>query len=164
MNQVVEYKNIITDELEVKIIDILINKKENNHNYNMIIKRKIKSLSEEEVKYLIEEILYDSLSEIKNYELCKTDINDIFKRVDNVMDYFYDKSIIDEIEDIEMLADDLIKKSLGINDRNIILPVDVAYLIEYGLPSTINIKIITNSLFWMILRIVCFNYISLKRL
>jgi len=164
MNQVVEYKNIITDELEVKIIDILINKKENNHNYNMIIKRKIKKLSEEEVKYLIEEILYDSLSEIKNYELCKTDINDIFKRVDNVMDYFYDKSIIDEIEDIEMLADDLIKKSLGINDRNIILPVDVAYLIEYGLPSTINIKIITNSLFWMILRIVCFNYISLKRL
>jgi len=164
MNQVVEYKNIITDELEVKIIDILINKKENNHNYNMIIKRKIKSLSEEEVKYLIEEILYDSLSEIKNYELCKTDINDIFKRVDNVMDYFYDKSIIDEIEDIEMLADDLIKKSLGINDRNIILPVDVVYLIEYGLPSTINIKIITNSLFWMILRIVCFNYISLKRL
>jgi len=80
------------------------------------------------------------------------------------MDYFYDKSIIDEIEDIEMLADDLIKKSLGINDRNIILPVDVVYLIEYGLPSTINIKIITNSLFWMILRIVCFNYISLKRL
>jgi len=164
MNQVLEYKNIIIDELEAKITDILLNKKEINHNYNMIIKRKIKFLSEEEVKYLIEEILSDSLSEIKNYKLCKTDINDIFKRVDNVMDYFYDKSIIDEIEDIEMLADDLIKKSLGINDRNIILPVDVVYLIEYGLPSTINIKIITNSLFWMILRIVCFNYISLKRL
>lgn len=117
----------------------------------------IRDLKETEKEKIIEEIINNQLIELK--EKTEKKVRNVFKQVDEITDYFikvYDDSdIINEYDDI---ANDLLFKALGKNGRKLEFPINIYYIKNYCLSSSISDNQLYDSLVWIALRLVAINY------
>ena len=118
----------------------------------------IHDLKEEEKESVIEEIINNQLNELKSKPEEK--IRKVFRQVDEITDYFIkyysdDSDIVSESDDI---ANDLLFKALGKNERVLELPINISYIKNYCLSSNIKNKQLYDSLVWIALRLVAINY------
>ena len=118
----------------------------------------IKDLKETEKESIIEEVINNQLLELKHRKY--KEIRKVFKQVDDITDYFIkyyndDSDIVSECDDI---ADDLLFKTIGRNERTINMPININYIKEYCLSSNISNSQIYDSLVWIALRLITINY------
>lgn len=118
----------------------------------------IHDLKEEEKESVIEEIINNQLNELKSKPEEK--IRKVFRQVDEITDYFIkyysdDSDIVSESDDI---ANDLLFKALGKNERVLELPINISYIKNYCLSSNIKNNQLYDSLVWIALRLVAINY------
>lgn len=88
----------------------------------------IKDLNTDEKEKILEDIINNQLVELKDKSEEK--IKNVFKQVDDITDYFikyYDDNsdIVSECDDI---ANDLLFKALGKNNRKLELPINLSYI------------------------------------
>lgn len=88
----------------------------------------IKDLNTDEKEKILEDIINNQLVELKDKSEEK--IKSVFKQVDDITDYFikyYDDNsdIVSECDDI---ANDLLFKALGKNNRKLELPINLSYI------------------------------------
>lgn len=118
----------------------------------------IKDLNTDEKEKVLEEIINNQLVELKDKSEEK--IKSVFKQVDDITDYFikyYDDNsdIVSECDDI---ANDLLFKALGKNNRKLELPINLSYIKNYCLSSSIKDNQLYDSLVWISLRLVAIAY------
>ena len=122
----------------------------------------IQNLKKDEKEKILENIINNQLVELK--DIPKETIISVFKQVDEITDYFikfYDDNsdIVSECDDI---ANDLLFKSLGRNNRKLELPINLSYIKNYCLSSNIKDNQLYDSLVWITLRLVailhCIKY------
>ena len=122
----------------------------------------IQNLKNDEKEKILENIINNQLLELKN--ILEEKIISVFKQVDEITDYFikfYDDNsdIVSECDDI---ANDLLFKSLGRNNRKLELPINLSYIKNYCLSSNIKDNQLYDSLVWITLRLVailhCIKY------
>ena len=122
----------------------------------------IQNLKNDEKEKILENIINNQLLELKN--IPEEKIISVFKQVDEITDYFikfYDDNsdIVSECDDI---ANDLLFKSLGRNNRKLELPINLSYIKNYCLSSNIKDNQLYDSLVWISLRLVailhCIKY------
>lgn len=118
----------------------------------------IHDLKKEEKESVIEEIINNQLNELKSKPEEK--IRKVFRQVDELTDYFIkyysdDSDIVSESDDI---ANDLLFKALGKNERVLELPINISYIKNYCLSSNIKNNQLYDSLVWIALRLVAINY------
>lgn len=117
----------------------------------------IHDLKKEEKESVIEEIINNQLNELKSKPEEK--IRKVFRQVDEITDYFIkyysdDSDIVSESDDI---ANDLLFKALGKNERVLELPINISYIKNYCLSSNIKNNQLYDSLVWIALRLVAIN-------
>lgn len=118
----------------------------------------IHDLKKEEKESVIEEIINNQLNELKSKPEEK--MRKVFRQVDEITDYFIkyysdDSDIVSESDDI---ANDLLFKALGKNERVLELPINISYIKNYCLSSNIKNNQLYDSLVWIALRLVAINY------
>lgn len=118
----------------------------------------IKDLNTDEKEKILEDIINNQLVELKDKSEEK--IKSVFKQVDDITDYFikyYDDNpdIVSECDDI---ANDLLFKALGKNNRKLELPINLSYIKNYCLSSSIKDNQLYDSLVWISLRLVAISY------
>lgn len=122
----------------------------------------IQNLKNDEKEKILENIINNQLLELKN--IPEETIISVFKQVDEITDYFikfYDDNsdIVSECDDI---ANDLLFKSLGKNNRKLEIPINLSYIKNYCLSSNIKDNQLYDSLVWISLRLVailhCIKY------
>ena len=118
----------------------------------------INDLKKEQKEEIIEEVINNQLNELKDKDDKK--IRKVFKQVDDITDYFIkyyddDSDIVSECDEI---ADDLLFKTIGRNNRSINIPININYIKEYCLSSSISNNQIYDSLVWIALRLIAINY------
>lgn len=117
----------------------------------------VRDLKESEKEKIIEEIINNQLIELK--EKSEEKVRNVFNQVDDITDYFIkvhdDTDIINESDDI---ANDLLFKAIGRNERTLELPVSSSYIKNYCLSSNISNNQLFDSLVWIALRLVAINY------
>ena len=118
----------------------------------------INDLKNEQKKKVIEEIINNQLNELKNNK--DIDIRKVFKQVDDITDYFikYYDDDSDIVSECDQIADDLLFKAIGRNERKLELPVSSSYIKNYCLSSNISNNQLLDSLVWIALRLVAINY------
>lgn len=118
----------------------------------------IKDLNTDEKEKILEDIINNQLVELK--DKLEEKIKSVFKQVDDITDYFikyYDDNsdIVSECDDI---ANDLLFKALGKNNRKLELPINLSYIKNYCLSSSIKDNQLYDSLVWISLRLVAISY------
>ena len=118
----------------------------------------IQNLKNDEKEKILENIINNQLLELKN--IPEETIISVFKQVDEITDYFikfYDDNsdIVSECDDI---ANDLLFKALGKNNRKLELPINLSYIKNYCLSSSIKDIQLYDSLVWISLRLVAISY------
>ena len=118
----------------------------------------INDLKNEQKEKVIEEIINNQLNELKNNK--DIDIRKVFKKVDDITDYFikYYDDDSDIVSECDQIADDLLFKAIGRNERKLELPVSSSYIKNYCLSSNISNNQLLDSLVWIALRLVAINY------
>ena len=118
----------------------------------------INDLKNEQKEKVIEEIINNQLIELKNNK--DVDIRKVFKQVDDITDYFikYYDDDSDIVSECDQIADDLLFKAIGRNERKLELPVSSSYIKNYCLSSNISNNQLLDSLVWIALRLVAINY------
>ena len=118
----------------------------------------INDLKNEQKEKVIEEIINNQLNELKNNK--DIDIRKVFKQVDDITDYFikYYDDDSDIVSECDQIADDLLFKAIGRNERKLELPVRSSYIKNYCLSSNISNNQLLDSLVWIALRLVAINY------
>lgn len=118
----------------------------------------INDLKNEQKEKVIEEIINNQLNELKNNK--DIDIRKVFKQVDDITDYFikYYDDDSDIVSECDQIADDLLFKAIGRNERKLELPVSSSYIKNYCLSSNISNNQLLDSLVWIALRLVAINY------
>lgn len=119
----------------------------------------LNDLSNNETENVLEQLINEKLEEIKKSG--KSDKFSENKRlVDDVTEFFYDSKEEDEaiIEEGSCVATDLVLKTLGINGRDIELPVKISYIKEYCISNIIEEKDIRKTLLWIVLELSIVSY------
>lgn len=118
----------------------------------------INDLKSEQKEKVIEEIINNQLNELKDKDDKK--IRKVFKQVDDVTDYFikYYDDDSDIVSECDQIADDLLFKAIGRNERTLEFPIKVDDIKNYCLSSNINNNQIFDSLVWIALRLVAISY------
>ena len=118
----------------------------------------INDLKNEQKEKVIEEIINNQLNELKNNK--DIDIRKVFEQVDDITDYFikYYDDDSDIVSECDQIADDLLFKAIGRNERKLELPVSSSYIKNYCLSSNISNNQLLDSLVWIALRLVAINY------
>ncbi len=119
----------------------------------------IKDLSDEEKEQVLGEIINNQLLNLKKNATIEN-VRKVFKEVEDATDYFIkyyedDSDIVSECDDI---ADDLLFKTLGKNNRTLELPINISYIKNYCLSSNIKDNQLYDSLVWIALRLVAISY------
>lgn len=149
-----DYVQIITKKMTLNLSEVI---KVQEYTLDELTST-IKDLNTDEKEKVLEEIINNQLVELKDKSEEK--IKSVFKQVDDITDYFikyYDDNsdIVSECDDI---ANDLLFKALGKNNRKLELPINLSYIKNYCLSSSIKDNQLYDSLVWISLRLVAISY------
>ena len=118
----------------------------------------INKLSENDAEVVLEQLINERLEEIKNSPN-KDKYKDNIRAIDEITEFFIDNN--DESsssEEASYVVSDLINKVIGINGRNIVLPVKIDYIKDYCIRNIIEEKDIRKTLLWIVLELTVVSY------
>lgn len=130
------------------------------------------SLSLKEKYSLYEALINDYLKKIKSLKNHPS-MNDIAKDINNITefyDYTYgvdkqneESTLYEVMEEADDIVDDLYLKLIGVNGRNLKLPIKLDDIINLQIRGIINSDDIEKVIYWVILKLsVLYNYLSSK--
>ena len=130
------------------------------------------NLSYTEKYYLYEALINDYLRKIKSLKN-HLSMNDIAKDINDITefyDYTYgvddpkeESTLYEAMEEVDDIVDDLYLKLIGLNGRNLKLPIKLDDVINLQIRGIINSDDIEKVIYWVILKLsVLYNYLSRK--
>lgn len=130
------------------------------------------NLSYTEKYYLYEALINDYLRKIKSLKN-HLSMNDIAKDINDITefyDYTYgvddpkeESTLYEAMEEADDIVDDLYLKLIGLNGRNLKLPIKLDDVINLQIRGIINSDDIEKVIYWVILKLsVLYNYLSRK--
>lgn len=118
----------------------------------------INKLSENEIEFVLEKLINEKLEEIKNCSNIKKYQENI-RAIDDITDFFIEKDDDSSCyEEGSYVVSDLINKVIGINNRNIELPIKINYIKDYCIRNIIDEKDMRKTLLWIILELSVVSY------
>ena len=118
----------------------------------------INKLSENDAEVILEQLINDRLEEIKNSPN-KDKYRENIKSIDEITDFFiYNNDKSSSVEEGSFVVSDLINKVIGINDRNIELPLKIEFIKDYCIRNIIDKKDIKKTLLWIVLELTVVSY------
>ena len=118
----------------------------------------INKLSENEVEFVLEKIINQRLEEIKN-SINRDKYMENAKSIDEITDFFIDNSDnSSSIEEGSYVVSDLINKVMGINGRNINLPIKIEFIKDFCIRNIIDKKDMRKTLLWIVLELTIVSY------
>ena len=152
MKNINDYVVSIQENMEKKIE--IIRGIEYHYELESLIKD-LNGLPDTEKDIVLENLLNKYLELLKPI-YTKEKFKEVTREVDDITDFFADWGEDEEddyiVSEGDMVADDLICKVIGDNDRNIQLPVELKYLKDYCITSLISPKLMDRVITWIILR------------
>lgn len=144
----------ISDEIKsnvIKIQEVL------NLDLDNIVE-KISSLSDEEKDKVISIIINNQLLQLKK-ELSLEQFYKIKKDVDDITEYYISKQNEYDavVEEGDSVADEILFKVLGYNNRKIKLPIDISIIKEYCFSTDIKEEQFYDTLLWIALRYIAIS-------
>lgn len=126
-------------------------------------------LSESDKYLLYENLINDYLIKIKNLNK-KVELNKFSREIDDYLEFFsyrFNEKNKEYLSDIEFegdeIANDLYLKLIGINNRNLKLPINLNEIINYQINSIIDRKDIEKVIQWIILKLaIMYTCLKLK--
>ena len=111
-----------------------------------------KGLSKTEVSTIMESLINKYLEFLKPlYSVEKH--KQVSKEVDEITDFFSAGNDDTIVSEGDLIADDLIAKVAGRNNRKITLPIKIEFIKDYCISSIITPKEVDKVLLWIILRL-----------
>ena len=111
-----------------------------------------KGLSKTEVSTIMESLINKYLELLKPiYSVEKH--KQVSKEVDEITDFFSAGNDDTIVSEGDLIADDLIAKVAGRNNRKITLPIKIEFIKDYCISSIITPKEVDKVLLWIILRL-----------
>ena len=159
------YVDNITDNISNKIHKIL----DIEYHYDVLkLFDEIKDLSEDEKCRVIGDIINSLLLKIRDIDNIKDKIYEFYgegkydKYVEDLISFF----ATDESEEVqsegEIVAIDLINKTLGKNRRKLELPIEVDSIKNYCINSCIRDEDTELVLMWVVIKLICMYHIIEK--
>lgn len=159
MNIKKEEKNLellatsIRDEIKnnaVKILEV------SNLNLDDLV-RKMSNLNDEEKDNVISKIINNQLVQLKK-ELSIEQFRKIKKDVENITEYYINSSDeYDIVEEGDSIADDILFKVLGYNNRKMQLPIDISIIKKYCFSADIKEEKFYDTLVWIAMRYIAIS-------
>ena len=126
-----------------------------------------KDLSKDDKYSLYENLINNYLLKIKKLNK-KVELKRFSSSVDDCLDFFsngYDKQCNEYLADVESegdeIADDLYLKLIGMNNRDLELPINLREIIKYQIHSIIDDKDIEKVIQWVILKLaIMYTYLK----
>lgn len=164
-----DYFKQIIDSFNQKLDDITSIK----YHYDLFdIFKNINNQTENVKNDILEKLINNYLIEIK-----KSNIKDILdldeENINSTLEFFSyeyfckgEKSMqyYDLENEADHIANDLINKVLGTNNRTIQLPLKIKNIIQFNISSTIDEQDITKVIMWVIMKLSVVDYFSKKKL
>lgn len=150
-----EYASKLSGVLEDKIKEIISIK----YHYDLEeLTSSINKLSESEIDIVLEKLINERLDEIKNSPN-KDKYKDNIRFFDEITEFFIDNNDESSVsEEGSYVVSDLINKVIGVNNRNINLPVKIDYVKDYCIRNIIDEKDIRKTLLWIVLELTVVSY------
>lgn len=150
-----EYASKLSGVLEDKIKEITSIK----YHYDLEeLTSSINKLSESEIDIILEKLINERLDEIKNSPN-KDKYKDNIRSFDEITEFFIDNNDESSVsEEGSYVVSDLINKVIGVNNRNINLPVKIDYVKDYCIRNIIDEKDIRKTLLWIVLELTVVSY------
>ncbi|MBQ9181833.1 MAG: hypothetical protein IJ134_04295 [Bacilli bacterium] len=118
----------------------------------------INKLSENDAEVILEQLINERLEEIKNSPN-KDKYRENIKSIDEITDFFiYNNDKSSSVEEGSFVVSDLINKVIGINGRNIKLPLKIEFIKDYCIRNIIDKKDIKKTLLWIVLELTVVSY------
>lgn len=118
----------------------------------------INKLSENDAEVILEQLINERLEEIKNSPN-KDKYRENIKSIDEITDFFiYNNDKSSSVEEGSFVVSDLINKVIGINGRNIELPLKIEFIKDYCIRNIIDKKDIRKTLLWIVLELTVVSY------
>lgn len=144
-----EYVDTIHSTIEEKIKTIIAI--EYHYKLTSIINSS-KGLSKKEVSIIMESLINKYLELLKPiYSVDKH--KQVTREVDEITDFFSEGNDDAIISEGDLIADDLLAKVAGRNNRKITLPIKIEFIKDYCISSIITSKEVDKVLLWIILRL-----------
>ena len=118
-----------------------------------------------EYHYDLEKIfsITDNLSYTEKYYLYEALINDYLRKIKSLKNHLSMNDIAEAMEEADDIVDDLYLKLIGLNGRNLKLPIKLDDVINLQIRGIINSDDIEKVIYWVILKLsVLYNYLSRK--
>ena len=118
-----------------------------------------------EYHYDLEKIfsITDNLSYTEKYYLYEALINDYLRKIKSLKNHLSMNDIAKDMEEADDIVDDLYLKLIGLNGRNLKLPIKLDDVINLQIRGIINSDDIEKVIYWVILKLsVLYNYLSRK--
>lgn len=128
--------------------------------------KKMSNLNDEEKNNIISKIINNQLIQIKK-ELSIDQFRKIKINVEDITEYYVSSSDkCDIVEEGDSIADDILFKVLGYNNRKIQLPIDISIIKEYCFSADVKEEKFYDTLVWIIIRYIAIStansYYNLK--
>ncbi len=114
----------------------------------------VERLDKEKQEQVLSIMINKSLEELKSITL--EDYQSVSRDVDEVTDYFASKKEEFDavIEEGDYIANQMLYKVIGVNDRKISLPLDISIIKEYCFSSELKEEQFHDALMWIALRYI----------
>lgn len=120
--------------------------------------KKLKDLTEEEQNKVIESCINDCLSKIQNKNFSNKLLSKIEHDIDEILDFYDNETLAEVIEEASCVSFDLIKKTIGYNDRKLLLPIELDYVKTYCIHNIIKEEDIQLTTIFILLHLSSFIY------
>ena len=138
----------ITEEIKsntTKILELL------ELNLDDLVK-KVSNLNDEEKDSIISKIINNQLFQLKK-ELSIEQFRKIKRNVEDITEYYVDSTNeYDIVEEGDSIADDILFKVLGYNNRKMQLPIDISIIKKYYFSADMKEEKFYDTLLWIALR------------
>lgn len=152
MKNINDYVVSIQENMEKKIEKI------RGIEYHYELESLIKDLNglQDNEKDIVLESLLNKYLELLKPIYTKEKFKEVAREVDDITDFFADWGENEEddciVSEGDMVADDLIYKVIGENDRKIQFPIQLKFVKDYCITSLISPKLMDQVITWIILR------------
>lgn len=143
----------ITDEIKNSVVKILEVSKLNLDD----LVEKMNNLNDEEKDNVISKIINNQLIQLKK-ELTIEQFRKIKSDVENITEYYINSSDkYDIVEEGDTIADDILFKVLGYNNRKMQLPIDISIIKNYCFSPDIKEEKFYDTLIWIAMRYIAIS-------
>lgn len=143
----------ITDEIKNNVVKIL----EVSELTLDDLVRKINNLNNEEKDNVISKIINSQLAQLKK-ELSIEQLRKIKRDVEDITEYYVNSSDeYDIVEEGDSIADDILFKVLGYNNRKMQLPIDISIIKKYCFSADIKEEKFYDTLIWIAMRYIAIS-------